>query len=85
MKVDYQGVNFLQFSNQHDLVYGEIQLPADLVIAAYKRSVPTATAVGNLKNNTSKGVMSEPPPTPVKPYQSPNCKTRNNILKNHDK
>ncbi len=25
---------------------------ADLVIAAYKRSVPTATAVGNLKNNT---------------------------------
>ena len=48
--------------------------PADLVIAAYNRSVPTATAVGNLKNNTSNGVISEPPPTPVKPTRVPTTK-----------
>jgi hypothetical protein len=38
---------------------------------AYKRSVPTARAGLMWKNKTRIGVMSDPPPTPVKPTSRP--------------
>jgi hypothetical protein len=41
------------------------------VMAANRRSVPTATAGLNPNRKTSNGVISEPPPTPVKPTNNP--------------
>ena len=48
--------------------------PAVLVIAANHRSVPIATAGLSLKTDSSSGVISEPPPTPVMPTMAPTPK-----------
>src|SRR5580658_602513 len=44
------------------------------VLAENKRSVPTATAGGSPKTSTSKGVIKDPPPTPVRPTRVPTIK-----------
>ena len=49
-------------------------LPAALVAAAYKRSVPTAESGWTPKSKISSGVMIEPPPMPVKPTSPPTRK-----------
>ena len=48
--------------------------PAVLVTAANHRSVPIATAGFSLKTDSSSGVISEPPPTPVMPTMAPTPK-----------
>ena len=48
--------------------------PPALVMAAKRRSVPTALTGGMPNKNTKSGVMSEPPPTPVKPTRKPTTK-----------
>src|SRR5487761_2477937 len=53
------------------------QPPKDLVSAAYNKSVPTAVTGDTPNNNTSSGVISEPPPTPVTPTTSPTKKPDN--------
>ena len=51
-----------------------VNVPADLVTEANARSVPTAT-VGEMPNsNVSRGVINEPPPTPVSPTRMPTAK-----------
>jgi len=53
------------------------QTPLALVIAAYNKSVPTAMAGCTLNPSTSNGVISEPPPTPVKPITKPTAAPAN--------
>src|SRR4030095_7710387 len=48
--------------------------PPALVTAAYSRSVPTAVAGLTPNSSTSKGVINEPPPTPVMPTMAPTTK-----------
>ncbi len=48
--------------------------PPALVAAAYSRSVPTAVAGCTPNSRISKGVISEPPPTPVMPTSKPTLK-----------
>ena len=50
------------------------KMPAVLVMDAYSKSVPTATAPFTLKNSIKIGVINEPPPTPVKPTNKPTAK-----------
>jgi len=50
------------------------RLPAVFVTAAYSRSVPTAAAGLIPNTRMSRGVISEPPPTPVKPTRAPTRK-----------
>src|ERR1700722_4246826 len=45
-----------------------------LVVAKNNKSVPTATAGGKPKTSTSVGVISDPPPTPVRPTRAPTTK-----------
>ena len=45
--------------------------PVSLVRVAKVRSVPTAVGAGTPTTVTRKGVMSEPPPTPVRPTRKP--------------
>ncbi len=45
--------------------------PAILVVAANRRSVPTAVCGLTPNSSTSSGVISEPPPTPVSPTNTP--------------
>ncbi len=47
------------------------QAPPLLVTAANHRSVPMATAGFSLNTLINKGVISEPPPTPVMPTMAP--------------
>ena len=43
----------------------------NLVLAENNKSVPTATAGGCPKTSTNRGVIKEPPPTPVSPTRAP--------------
>ena len=49
-------------------------VPPLFVMAAKRRSVPTAVVGTIPKTSTSRGVISEPPPTPVKPTRPPTMK-----------
>ena len=49
----------------------KFNMPPALVPAANSKSVPTAKAGLTPKPKISKGVMSEPPPTPVRPTMKP--------------
>ena len=46
-------------------------VPADLVMEAKARSVPTATAGLTPNSRVNKGVINDPPPTPVRPTSNP--------------
>src|SRR6185437_5272588 len=48
--------------------------PTDFVIAENQRSVPTAVAGAVPNSSTRTGVISEPPPTPVRPTMAPTRK-----------
>ena len=48
--------------------------PTVFVQAANSRSVPTAVAACTPKSRISSGVISEPPPTPVRPTSAPTQK-----------
>jgi hypothetical protein len=52
-------------------------VPVALVAAAYSRSVPTAVAGWTLNSRTRMGVISEPPPTPVRPTRKPTNRPEN--------
>src|SRR4051794_13873624 len=51
-----------------------IEPPTSLVAAANHRSVPTAEAGAIPNSSTRIGVISEPPPTPVRPTMTPTPK-----------